>query len=78
MRHYRQSITFCLFGLAMLPAQAADKGIFTRAGDVGVVKHAGSVSFDAGTGSYTVSGGGENMWSSPMLFISSGSRCQAT
>lgn len=62
MRNCFLCLTFCLFGLAVLPMPAAELGIFTNAGDVGVVKHAGSASFDAAAMSYAVSGGGENMW----------------
>ena len=38
-------------------------GIFEDHKDVGTVLHPGSVEFDAATRSYTVSGSGENMWS---------------
>lgn len=44
-------------------AQAAGPvGIFTEHGDVGTVLHPGATKFDAGTGTYTVTGSGENMW----------------
>src|SRR6202521_2655686 len=41
---------------------AASVGIFEKSGDVGGVLHAGSVAYDAGKGSYTIRGSGENMW----------------
>ncbi len=49
---------------AALPAQeqAAKLGVFEARGDVGTVPHAGSVEYDAGKKSYTIAGGGENMW----------------
>jgi TolB protein len=48
-----------------LPSRAEDAaavGIFEKNGDVGGVLHAGSVAYDAGKGSYTIRGSGENMW----------------
>jgi Tol biopolymer transport system component len=43
-------------------------GIFENHGDVGTVLHPGSVAFDAEARSYTVSGSGENMWSTKDAF----------
>jgi len=43
-------------------AQGAELGAFVQHGDVGSVKHLGEAEYDPGTGSYTVAGGGENMW----------------
>jgi hypothetical protein len=37
-------------------------GLFDNHGDVGAVQKAGSVNYDAATKSYTIAGGGENMW----------------
>jgi TolB protein len=37
-------------------------GIFEKNGDIGDVRKSGSVEFDAARKSYTISGGGENMW----------------
>jgi hypothetical protein len=37
-------------------------GLFESHTDVGTVLHPGSVEYDASTGSYTVTGSGENMW----------------
>src|ERR1700690_1841204 len=41
---------------------AAPLGIFEDHGDVGTVLNAGSAKYDAATGSYAISGSGENMW----------------
>jgi hypothetical protein len=41
---------------------AGSLGLFESHADVGAVLHPGSVQYDASTGSYTVSGSGENMW----------------
>jgi hypothetical protein len=40
----------------------AAPGVFEGEGDVGETKHAGSTEFDAARGSYTVVGGGANIW----------------
>jgi len=37
-------------------------GLFDSHADVGAVLHPGAVEYDASTGSYTVTGSGENMW----------------
>src|SRR5712671_6613818 len=42
--------------------QSAELGLFENQGDIGNSSKAGSAVFDAATGSYLVSGGGENMW----------------
>jgi len=47
---------------------AAPVGIFESHGDVGTVLHAGSVDYDAGKKTYTISGSGENMWSTADAF----------
>src|SRR6266404_2885631 len=39
-----------------------DLGLFDNQMDVGKVSHAGSTSFDAASRSYSIAGGGENMW----------------
>src|SRR5579859_3704373 len=44
-------------------AQSAAVGLFEGHSDVGTVLHAGSVDYDASKGSYTISGSGNNMWS---------------
>ena len=38
-------------------------GVFEGSGDVGTPLHSGSVEYDAGKGTYSISGSGENMWS---------------
>ena len=43
-------------------AAVADIGSFDDETDIGAPKHAGSVAFDSGSGTYTVAGGGTNMW----------------
>lgn len=40
----------------------AQLGIFADHRDIGTVLHPGNATFDAATGSYSVSGSGENMW----------------
>jgi WD40 repeat protein len=54
----------------LLPAQASENGvgIFEKHGDIGRVLDRGSVDYDQGTASYTVSGSGENMWSTTDAF----------
>ena len=65
-------IAFCvLVSAAVLAAQAAagplgipegPVGIFDGQHDVGTVLHPGSAQYDSASGTYTVSGSGENMW----------------
>jgi TolB protein len=43
-------------------------GIFESHADVGTVLHPGSATFDAATGTYTLTGSGENMWSTQDAF----------
>ena len=49
-------------------AQTSTIGVFDSQGDVGTVLHPGSVQFDGAKGTYTISGSGENMWSSTDAF----------
>lgn len=63
-----RSAAFALVGqLVCVLADAQEPpppiGIFERQTDVGAVLHAGSAEYDAVTGNYTISGSGENMWS---------------
>lgn len=51
-----------LFNLPVNSQQPAAIGIFTNHSDVGAVQKPGSVEYDPATQSYTVAGGGENMW----------------
>src|SRR5262245_17294264 len=43
-------------------------GLFEDARDVGAVKLPGSVEYDAAKKSYTITGGGENMWATTDAF----------
>jgi len=52
----------------MWSGQARGVGIFDETGDVGTVRQAGAVVFDAGTGAYSVTGGGANIWGSEDAF----------
>ena len=49
-------------------AQVAPVGIFENHSDVGAVLHTGSVDYDAANQTYTISGSGENMWSTADAF----------
>jgi hypothetical protein len=59
-----------LLGLAGGPGRCADTGVgaFEGHGDVGTVLHPGSVKYDEAARAYTVSGSGENMWSTKDAF----------
>jgi dipeptidyl aminopeptidase/acylaminoacyl peptidase len=54
------SVAFLLLNFPA--ANGAQLGIFQDPGDIGTVLHPGAAKFDAATGSYTISGSGENMW----------------
>ena len=54
--------------LRQTPDAAAVLGIFENHGDVGTVSKSGSVTFDDGAKSYTLTGSGENMWSTRDAF----------
>lgn len=43
-------------------SQSANLGIFTAAQDVGHPAYAGTAKFDSASGTYSISGGGTNMW----------------
>jgi TolB protein len=51
-----------LVSLLLPSALRADPGLFTGRSDIGAPKHPGTVAFDAAQGSYTIGGGGANMW----------------
>ncbi len=53
---------------AVTSQQSTAVGIFDNHADVGAVKHKGAVEYDMATKSYTVSGGGENMWATTDAF----------
>ncbi len=63
-RHVRALCTLLLFASLQFPraAHAQSVGIFEGQSDVGVVNPAGSAQFDAGTGVYTVTSSGANLW----------------
>jgi Tol biopolymer transport system component len=51
-----------------ISTQERNVGLFEENGDVGTVGRKGSVEYDAAKGTYTVSGGGENMWAKTDTF----------
>jgi len=51
-----------LLGGAATRAAGSDLGLFEAHGEVGTVGKPGSAAYDAKAGTYTVTGGGENMW----------------
>ncbi|MGH9846108.1 MAG: hypothetical protein ACREEM_45990, partial [Blastocatellia bacterium] len=54
---------------ASIPSQTAYKyGLFEDSRDIGAVQKPGAVEYDAATKSYTVAGGGENMWATTDAF----------
>ena len=69
MHHFigsRRSLVFALavfsFALANAQSNPPSPGIFTADTDIGTPHHAGSVQYDAAQQTYTVGGGGVNMW----------------
>lgn len=60
----RFTLVRMLLGLAAAPlaAHAGSLGLFTDHTDIGAPRHAGTVAHDAAAGTYTVTGGGANMW----------------
>lgn len=58
----------CLPTIASRSQTAAPVGIFETHGDVGTVLHQGSVDYDPAHKTYTISGSGENMWSTADAF----------
>jgi len=56
-------LTLLFFTAGCLLARAQNSvGIFENSADIGSPKTAGSASYDAGTQSYTIKGGGSNIW----------------
>lgn len=55
-------LLWCVGGLALALNAAEGPGLFERNGDVGSPARRGAVRFEAGTGTYAVTGGGANMW----------------
>ncbi len=58
----RTSAVLLLSIVMAVTVHAAGLGLFDDHGDVGFTKHPGSVVFDPARGTYTVRGGGANMW----------------
>lgn len=61
MKRYLSGAVIALV-LSVITANAAPIGEFTDHGDIGKPRHAGSASYDAATRTYTITGGGQNMW----------------
>src|ERR1700675_1735009 len=61
-------IAFAGLSSSNLWASAAPTGVFESHADVGSVLHPGTLEYDAVRGIYTVSGSGENMWSTADAF----------
>ncbi len=55
-------LSVLLVSLVQPSALRAEAGLFTGQTDVGAPKHSGTVTFDAAQGTYTIGGGGLNMW----------------
>jgi TolB protein len=65
------ALSWCLFALlgsSNLWASAAATGLFESHADVGSVLYPGTLEYDPAHGTYTVSGSGENMWSTADAF----------
>jgi TolB protein len=63
MKPYSMLLGFCAFVLIYAScSRTQDLGIFEGSNDIGKVKYAGSVQFDPSDSTYTLSGGGTNMW----------------
>src|ERR1700719_3136375 len=57
------TLTLLLGVVVVVPSQAQSPvGIFENHADVGTVLHVGSTTFDKATGTYTLTGSGDNMW----------------
>jgi TolB protein len=59
---FRTCVSLALVYVAALCGAAADIGEFSAATDVGNPKRAGTTVFDPAKRTYTISGGGKNMW----------------
>jgi TolB protein len=65
----RWSSAVIAFSLLCTPASAQNSvGIFEGHSDVGTVLHPGTATFDSAKGTYTLTGSGENMWSTQDAF----------
>jgi len=63
-----QILAVCTLTLGQLAAQTAPLGLFESHTDVGEVLRAGTVTRDVAAGTYTISGGGDNMWAAADAF----------
>jgi TolB protein len=65
-------LLFLSFGLLLQTGPVASQnnklGLFEKNGDIGAVKMPGAVEYDEAKQSYTVTGGGENMWATTDAF----------
>jgi TolB protein len=57
-----------LFTVASASTQATSLGLFQKSADVGRVSHAGSTRYDPDARSYTLTGGGANIWGTQDAF----------
>ncbi len=57
-----------LQSIGPVASQSPKLGLFDRNGDIGAVKLQGSVEYDEAAKTYTVAGGGENMWGATDAF----------
>jgi TolB protein len=66
----RLSLLACLLASFSAPTlwASAAAGVFDNHADVGSVLHPGALEYDSANGTYTVSGSGENMWSTADAF----------
>ena len=62
------AILICAFCSTLFAQSSGQLGLFDANTDVGTVLHPGSVDYDAANHSYTISGSGENMWSTTDAF----------
>src|ERR1700688_4664426 len=60
--------SFAALSSSNLWASAAPTGVFESHADVGSVLHPGTLEYDPAKGTYTVSGSGENIWSTADAF----------
>lgn len=67
----RNRAFYCLlvcFGLIAVPVLASKLGIFSAHQDIGSVKRKGKVKYDRRLDSYTITGGGANIWGATDAF----------
>jgi len=66
--HFVLTALIGLISVATSRSQTAAVGAFENHGDVGTVLHPGSVEYDTARKTYTITGSGENMWSTADAF----------